>query len=370
MKRLLLVAIAVIIVSGLIMVGCSETPSTPTPTPAPAPAPSPAPSPAPAPAPAKTIELKFAHSFPPQSDLGVGLDNWAKKIESDSAGQVKITVYPASSLIQAREFYDATASGVTDIAYGNLNHVLEHFALETALGLPGLPWPQEYPDVSVRMDVLNQLRQKFPEVEENRKEVVDLYDVTNPPYVFHAPNHVVQTPDDIKGLQIAASGSFVSMAEVLGAIPVNIPSPDRYIALERGTVDGSWDVWGGIRALKLLEVSDNYYQGAGFGNGLNIVIMGVNKWNTLPANIQEIFINNRQYGLEQANMGMYAEEDVVRQEVIDRGSTIRNATPEQQDLWRQALSPMFDVWVEENEARGLPAREFLDEMLKLIEQAS
>ena len=104
MKRFLFILIAVILVSAL-----SAT------------------------APAQPIKLKFAHNYPPPTALGKTFTNWAQKIMKDTNGRVEITVFGAGSLIKPEEFYDATVGGMTDMAYGQINQAMDHFALDTAL---------------------------------------------------------------------------------------------------------------------------------------------------------------------------------------------------------------------------------------------
>ena len=381
MKRLLLVISTVIIVCGLLFSGCSESAETPEPESIPTSAPAvtstspsePAATTTPEPAPTSTtsevIELKFAHSYPPMSGLGVALDNWAKKIQEDTNGGVEITIYPGGTLFKPHEFYTATASGVTDIAYGDVPNGMDYYALETVLNLPGLSWPEPYPEVlDMRMEVLEGLREKFPEITEAHKDVVTLFDVVMPPFVFHSPKKAVRTPDDIKGLKVAAGGWYVTLASILEAVPVSIPAPDRYTAFERGTVEGSWDVWGGIFALKWYEVSDNYLEGVEFGDSSATVIMNMDKYNALPDDIKEIFKANQQYGYEQAAWGFTSAGELGIAEAEKLGATFLTPTPEEVGLWQDALRPSCDAWIQEQADRGLPAQEVFDEMLHLIEQ--
>ena len=338
MKRFLLILVAVILVSALA-----------------------------APAPAQPIKLNFAHNYPPPSALGKTFTNWAQKIMKDTNGRVEITVLGAGSLIKPEEFYDATIGGVTDMAYGMLNQAMEHFALDTGLTLSTLDWPQPWPNVNARMRVYNELRQKFPIMQEKQKDVVVLYDVIMAPFVFHSPRKVVRTPNDIKGLRVAATGWYVTLADVLGAKPAGIPAPERYLALERGVIDGSWDLYAGMFAMKIIEVTNNFLE-ADFGDSSGIAIMNKNKFNSLPPDIQKIFLDNREFA-QQDWLKMAIEETKMGHDAATkRGGNFITLTPEELKLWRDALIPLREEWIKKQEARGLPARAFMDEMLRLIKQ--
>jgi TRAP-type C4-dicarboxylate transport system substrate-binding protein len=316
---------------------------------------------------AQPIKLKFAHNYPPPTALGKTFTNWAQKIMKDTNGRVEITVYGAGSLIKPEEFCDATISGVTDMAYGMLNQDMSRFGLDTGLCMAGLEWPQPWPNIDFRMRVYNELRQKFPIIQEKQKDVIVLYDIVMAPFVFHSPKKAVRTPNDIKGLRVAATGWYITLANILGAVPVAIPGPERYMALERGVIDGSWDLYAGMFAMKIIEVTNNYLE-ADFGDSSGIAIMNRNKFNSLPPDIQKIFLDNREFGSQEwLRMGL-EETKVGREAAMKRGHTFITLTPEEKKLWSDALSPLREEWVKQQEARGLPGRAFMDEMLRLIKQ--
>jgi TRAP-type C4-dicarboxylate transport system substrate-binding protein len=341
MKRLLLILVAVILVSGLAS--------------------------APAPVSAEIIKLKFAHNYPPPTALGKTFTNWAQKIKEDTNGRVEITVYGAGSLIKPAEFYDATVTGVTDMAYGMLNQDMSRFGLDTGLCLAGLDWPQPWPNVDIRMRVYNELRQKFPIMGEKQKEVEVLFDIIMAPFVFHSPKKAVRTPKDIKGLRVAATGWYITLAKVLGAVPVALPGPERYMALEKGVIDGSWDLYAGMFAMKIIEVTNNYVE-ADFGDSSGIAIMSKEKFNALPPDIQKIFRDNREFGSQEWLRMGDGETKMALGVARKRGHTFITLTPEEKKLWYDALSPLREEWIKQQEARGLPARAFMDEMLRLIKK--
>src|SRR5687767_2442743 len=61
-------------------------------------------------------ELKFTHPLPPVHhhfrDL---VPEWAKRIETQSNGRIKTTLYPSAQLLKVPETYDGIRSGVADI---------------------------------------------------------------------------------------------------------------------------------------------------------------------------------------------------------------------------------------------------------------
>jgi len=383
MKKLVIALLLVVLVSGLMVSACSEPEPTtqptsqpttqptsqPTsqPTAEPEPEPEPTAEPEPEPEPTEVIKLKMSHAFPPPSSLGVTIEEWAKHINEVTDGRVEITVYGGGSLVKSAEWFDAAVSGVVDIAYGHPSEDLSHGALETAFGLPGITWPDEWPDVESRLKIQNEIREKYPQIAEAHSGAVLLYDCIMPPYVLQSTTKI-SVPADMEGLKVAATGFYATVADILKASPVTMAAPDRYMGLDRGTIDASWDIWGGIFAMKHYEVSDYYLEGPRFGSGMAMIVMNEKILESLPEDIQQIFLNQQDFALEFPTTAFYHSIPLGRGAAEEQGAEFVTPDEEEMALWDAALIPSQDAWVEQMTERGLPAQEFLDDLLALIEQ--
>ena len=73
--------------------------------------------------------------------------------------------------------------------------------------------------------------------------------------VFTAKKPIVKL-EDFKGLKIRTSGAAMSnVIKALGAVPVQIPTPDISIAMQRGTVDGTTFAYLSAKAYKVKSKS-------------------------------------------------------------------------------------------------------------------
>ena len=185
--------------------------------------------PAPAPAQVKPIKLKFAHHIPPKGVAPTVLREWGKKIEKDTNGRVKITFYPAESLVKMADFYEACVGGVCDMTYGAHPQDPSRFRLGTVTDLPALNFPSD----EVRIRIMNELVEKFPEMRAERKEVKTLFLNNLPAEILHFTKKVVRTPADMKGTKMRAMGPAVLVMESLGAVSVSIHISDTYMGLDR-----------------------------------------------------------------------------------------------------------------------------------------
>lgn len=316
----------------------------------------------------ETFQLKMAHSFPPPSGLGMALENWAKGIGEKTDGRVEITVYGGGSLVKSAEWFDAAVTGVVDISYGHPSEDLSHGALETGFGLPGITWPEEWPIVETRIKVQNEIRDMYPIIDEAHGGAVLLFDIIMPPYVLQSTK-LIRVPADMEGTKVAATGFYATVADILKAVPVTMAAPDRYMGLDRGTIAASWDIWGGIFAMKHYEVSDYYLDGPEFGSGMAQLVMNRAKFESLPKDIQKIFLEEKVI-LEFPKNAFYGEIALAKGAIAERNGEIIVPTQDEMALWDTALKRTQDAWVEQMTDRGLPAQEFLDDLLSLIKKYS
>lgn len=366
MKKIIIVFLVIALSIGLFMSSCGE-PAEEADTTKPATT-SPTTSPSPTPSSTETIQLKMSHAFPPPSGLGIALENWAKGIGEKTNGRVEITVYGGGSLVKSAEWFDAAVSGVVDIAYGHPSEDLSHGALETAFGLPGITWPEEWPNVETRVKIQNEIRDMYPIIDEAHGGAVLLCDVIMTPYVLQSTK-LIRVPADMKGTKVAATGFYATVADILEAVPVTMPAPDRYMGLDRGTVAASWDIWGGIFAMKHYEVSDYYLDGPNFGSGMAQLVMNREVLESLPEDIQQIFLD-KDVALEFPKTAFYGEIALAMGAIAERNSEIITPTEDEMALWDAVLKRTQDAWVEQMTERGLPAQKFLDDLLSLIEKYS
>ena len=363
MKKLALVTLAALLIATVFLAACNQTPAAPS-SEAPAAPESAAPA-----APVEAIELSLSHSYPPQSDLGAVLQKWADDMSAQSGGRIKINVFPVSSLTSPTELYDGVANGTADIAYGHSTDDLGRYGLYTAFALVGLDYKETFPEVRNKASVFDSVRAKFPEVADQHPDVEILFDCHMPPYVLQGSSKEVRVPADMAGYKVAASGLSISLAEHIGAVPIFVVPPDRYTSLERNLIDGSWDVWAGIFAMKHYEVSNYYTEGVDFGAVSAMVVMNKAKLNSLPDDIQAMFRDQKNSMTFSFPGDAYMGESTLgRQAAVDKGSTITTPTADELKLWDQAYEGYSEKWIKDMEDRGWSqARAYADEVYKAVD---
>lgn len=364
MKKLLLIPLMIVLVSGLIFGGCAEPAPTPTPTPAPTPTPTPAPTPE------EPIELIMASwqpmTMPPPIDVDPQFqifDVWMDTIEEESGGRVHFTRYPGESLVPAPNTWEAVKSGLCDVEFMMTTFAPGEFPMTSAMLLPGL-----YSESSMVGSMILQRIFEDGYTATEWKDVKVLWFWTNPPQSVGCSVKQIRKLEDWEGLKVAVLGEpETSMMEAVGAVPVGIPIFEQYIALERGTVDAVIIEFNGQVAFKFFEVAPFQTFGGGGGRPCPFV-MNLDTWNSLPADIQEIIDKNSGMLWSALNGQLF---DACYQEAVaymtEQGSAPYYAPAGEMARWQATWEPVVEAYVDDLEAQGLPGQRMLDRIRELAE---
>ena len=371
MKRLLLVPLVVILVTGLILGGCAK--------PAPAPAPAPGPAPAPAPAPAEPIKLRWVLPVPPMSIFNEGmLVPWSKMIQERTAAigkPVELVFFYGEALTKIGEELTSLKAGITDGA-SNINHT--HFAagggIISAMDLPFL-----FSDTMAHTQAVMDMYDKHPEFQDFYSDVKLMwFQPTGPSHAISATKKQIKTLEDFKGLRTFAMGKYdVERTKALGAVGVDISIQDVYISLERGGLDYVAKNWEAYMAFKWFEVTKYRTEvPRGLTSGCLVSIMNWDSWNKLPPDVQAIFEElNGRFMAEFAAKAMDGADIAIRGVVLgmDKGKgnpPLYEVPQEEFQRWVEATQPVYDLWIKEKEAEGLPARAIVEEVRQLGDKYS
>ncbi len=369
--QILAAAVSLILVTLLLATACAKPAPAPAPAPVPAPTLAPAPTPAPTPAPAPAeIKLSFSEMTPPTDLLAKESKAWAEEVERLTNGRVQITLYPAQSLVKMADAYDAVLGGVADIARFPPGHAPGVFPLTEGLGLPMV-----FNSASAKANTFWELIEKYLKDGEYKKvKVLWVTGVAPPPVISNKKQ--VKTMEDLRGQKLTAVEVNAQKAlKLLGAVPTPVNLPDMYTALERGLVDGTAEpAFAAIAMYKMYEVT-KYRTAAKLWSAHSVVLMNLERWNSLSPDIQKIFEQTTGFGKVQ-DLG--AKFDVFDKEMLENvilpydkekgNPPIYYLPADEQARWDQTVHPVFEEWITEKEAQGLPARAFVNDMLEIAKK--
>jgi len=237
----------------------------------------------PAPAIAEGIkELKLVTSWPKGfAGLDASAQRLAQSITTISAGRLKVTVYPAESLVHALEVFDAVGAGVADM-YHSFDPYFEkkspafYFFCAVPFGMTA--------DELAAWIYFGGGQALYDEVDAplNIKPLMVTQTGTQMAGWF---NKEINGPEDYKGLRFRMPGLGAEILRRMGATVVTLAGGDIVEAFKSDAIDGGeWiGPWPDVE-MGLDKVAEYYYY-PGWHEPNSIETLGINKtlWDGLTA---------------------------------------------------------------------------------------
>jgi len=295
---------------------------------------------------------------------------WLKKIEEVTQGRVKTEPYWSQTLVKGIDTWNAVKTGVADMGWCVHGYWADMTPLSDVINLPALPFKTG----EKGSEILWRLYDKFPEFRAQYKDVHMLILHTSPPYFLITTKKQVKTLEDIKGLKLRALGGVATeQLKALGAIPLLIPMPETYLAMDKGVIDGMAAPWEATHAFRFYEVAKYYTMVPLSGAGVDSVPINKQKWDSLPKDIQQAIMSIS--GLQGSkfwgrNFFDTAEEGVMERAKQGNYQIIRyTPPPEELQRWVKVCEPIWKDWVKRTEAKGYPvAQQVLNTALEICKE--
>jgi TRAP-type C4-dicarboxylate transport system substrate-binding protein len=303
------------------------------------------------PAPAATYQLTYSFWGNPKESMARVAEKFIDEVQTKSNNRVRITYYAGGALTTATTSYYGVTKNMSSMALVMMTYNPGRFPLTQAWHLPlGFTTAQ----------AATEMKTKSIEV----FDPVELKD-TKLLYVFSAaPTQLltkseINSLEDLRGKKIRCDGSTAALIAKLGATPVSMSIGDVYEALQKGIVDGTVNVPGVLFDFKF-EDFINYMQQWNLNVQTMALVMNQDKWDSLPADIQQIFENASAKYMHQEVDEWNANDVRGLESAMAKGMKIKPITPEIKDQLQELFKPLYEDYVQKSEQQGLPGQEFLD----------
>lgn len=300
----------------------------------------------------EVVELRFAHFVTPTHPVSTNLERWAKEVEKRTSHRVKITLYPAGTLVPAQQIFDAINKGIADIGYAFISYNPGRFPLTEVIGLP-----LGYKSAIVATRMANEYLKKFKPKEFDSFQVMWLQ--------AHGPGFVhtkkpVNKLEDIEGMKIRSTGVSSKIAYALGAMPVGVPMSEAYVTLSKGIAEGIFCPFEALKTWRLGEVVS--YTTLDYGAAYSdcaYIAMNKNKWNSLPPDVRQIIEKVNAEWIEEDGKLWDAIDKEALELVLKKGHKIITLSAEENARWARKVAPLVDEYVKNTKEKGLPGEEAL-----------
>jgi len=323
------------------------------------------------PASAAPITLKFAHQNPPKGRTTIKvIDAYIKKIEDVTKGKVKIVVYPAQSLVKAKEVVTGVETGIADIAWTPLGYFTGRFPLTTYADLPFMALD----NAGKNSRIFAETFEAIPEFKKEFRSVKVLCFHVSDAYHLFTSKKPVRNMADLNGLKIRNMGAYpMKAAKLLGLSSIFMPMPGVYEAAEKGVIDGAAIPWAAVATFNLFEVFP-YWTNVDLWSASFMVFMNKDKWESLPKDVQEAM--NTLTGPDLAEWAGNAgwgpdvmEETIAKAQKVGKAPEKISLDPGEQEKWEKVGGePVWEEWIKEMNKKGLPGKKVFDKARTLIKE--
>ncbi|WP_418595655.1 TRAP transporter substrate-binding protein [Ponticoccus sp. (in: a-proteobacteria)] len=296
------------------------------------------------------------------------LEPWARAVEENSGGKVKIEIYPSMTLGgRPPELINQVRDGVVDLVWTVNGYTPGLFPRTEVVELPNV---YKNDPVATNLALFDMYEEHLSE---EYRGVEPMFLHVHAGQAIHTVDKEVRNPEDMAGLKLripTRTGAWV--IEALGASPVSMPVPDLPQSLSKKVVDGAFIPWEIIPALKIQDQTDYQIEGhdkTRFGTTTFQVSMNQNRWNSLPEDVQKAFrdASNREWAAEVGRIWRAIDEHGIGV-ATEAGNTHVTLTEEETAAFQQALEPVVQRWVDDMSGKGVDGEALVQTARDLIEQ--
>lgn len=318
---------------------------------------------------AQTVTLRLHQMLPPQATIPAkALVPWAKKVEEESGGKIKVQLFNAMQLGGAPpQLFDQARDGVVDLTWTVLGYTPGRFPKTEVFELPFMSGNAEGSSRALQEYV-----EKFAPEEFKDVKLIAVH--THGPGLFHSKAPITGL-ESLRGMKVRGGSRIINnMLTKLGATPVGMPVPQVTEALSKGVIDATTIPWEVTPSLKVTELVKNHTTFAGKeGLYTQTFAFSMNKasYDKLPPDLKAVIDKNS--GIETAAMfGRVMDEgDKVGREIAVRGkNNIVALDVAETQRWRRTASSVETDWIAEVKAKGIDGAKLAAEARALIAKYS
>ena len=286
---------------------------------------------------ADPISIKFAHVVAEHTPKGQGALLFKKLAKERLPGQVKVEVYPNSSLFGDGKEMEALLLGDVQLLAPSLAK-FEHYSKPIQIF--------DLPFLFTDIQALDRFQQS-PQGQALLKSM-EGKGITGLGYWHNgmkqlSANKALYEPKDARGLKFRVQASAVldEQFKALRAAPRKMSFAEVYQGLQTGVVNGTENTWSNYESQNVYEVQ-KFFTESNHGAIDYMVITNTKFWNGLPEEVRNTLDAVMAEVTVEVNKQAEALNQASRQRIADSGnSEIIILTPEQRELWREAMRPVW-----------------------------
>jgi tripartite ATP-independent transporter DctP family solute receptor len=308
-------------------------------------------------------EWKFAIEEIPGSIMDSYAQEFKKRIETATNGDVTVTVYPMGSLGTPTETVEQAADGIihfSNVSIGNLGTIVpesQMFLLPYVLPTD----PEKTSKILSSSNVIyNDLSKDFD------RKGLKVHTMYSEGSQVWTTNKEIRNPEDFKNfkMRVMVSPILIKAYESMGASPTPLSFGEVYGALQLKAIDGQVNPAATIEEMKFYEVTD-YLIWAGEQELVTTIVSGSDWYETLSPDRQKL-IKDTMDGMTGFISEVVERFNTEKLEVIKKakpGINLITLTEAERDVFRKRSKSTHSAF---SEIAGERGQELLNGLLKEI----
>lgn len=311
---------------------------------------------------AQEVTLRVHHFVSPKATVPARfIEPWARKVEADSNGRIKVEIFPGMQLGgKPPDLYDQIRDGVVDVAWAIPAYTPGRFPESEAFELPFV--------AGRSAEATSKAAWEFYE-KYMKDRLGDIHPVAvhvHGPGLIHKKGGPVTGAADFNGLKLRGpSRQANKLLEAMGATPVGMPVPAFPEALSKGVVDGGVIPWEIVAPLKVHELTDSSTDVGGDRSLYNtFFVFGMNKgsYDKLPDDLKAVIDANS--GLDAsawAGRAMDEGDAIVSKMVAGTDQEIYTMSDDARAEIKALGDKLVADWIAEMNGKGLDGQAMVDD---------
>jgi TRAP-type transport system periplasmic protein len=243
--------------------------------------------------PSKVFQWKIQSAWPPPDKFMGYLSGYGQaaqivqRVKERTNGGLDIKIFPPNALFKVLEAPDALKRGAIEMLCSSGPYHVN--ILPEALLDWGLPYGTKTSEGNAKILLETEytviLRKAY--AEKHNAYLLGFGSASSYNYITRFP---ITRLDDLKGKKIRATGTSAKITSAHGAVPVSLAGAEQYMALQRGTVDGTiFPPYAGL-SYKMFEVAKHVSWPPIYSAANINFLVNMNAWNQLPKEYQNVLL--------------------------------------------------------------------------------
>ncbi|SFE87143.1 TRAP transporter substrate-binding protein DctP [Alteribacillus iranensis] len=297
-----------------------------------------------------SVELKISHQWPQatteEGDFrSVLAEKFAQQVQEKSDGEIAFSIYPSSSLVGAREQYDAMLNGSLDMSVFPLDYAggkVPEFGITL---MPALIRNHEQAQAWETSEIGQRIEEIAEEIaEENGMKI--LVWVWNAGAIGNSGDPIVR-PEDVEDVTMRAAGARVEeMLRDAGASITSMASSEMYSAFQTGVLDAGITSNSSFASYNLQEQissfttsSENTFWFMG-----EPLVISMDAWEQLSEEQQQIFEETAEELQPWAYEASEEDDERVTELFKEEGLEVVDMSDEAYNEWLELAEPVWEEW--------------------------